>query len=290
MKKNILFIINPVSGGKSKKKFPELARKFLDPSLLEPEYVFTKHPDHAYELALNAVKAGVDIVAAVGGDGTINEVASAIESTSCIMGIIPFGSGNGLARSLNISLNNEHALRAINSLNTRTIDTGILNEWKFFNIGGIGFDAHISSKFAGMKSRGFKGYIKTTFTEIIKYKPQRYRIEIDGRELERKAFMISIANSSQYGNNAHISPHASLDDGLLDLCVVKPFPLLRLPLMGYHMFAKSSHKSGYVEIIKGKNIRIQTDKSSIVHVDGEPRELSRDILISVKPLSLSVLY
>ncbi len=135
-----------------------------------------------------------------------------------------------------------------------------------------------------------KGYIKTTFKEIVNYKPQLYKINIDGKEIERSAFMISIANSSQYGNNAHISPQASLKDGLLDVCIVKPFPLYHFPVMGYHLFSRTSNKSRYIEIIKGKKIRIQTDKPNIVHIDGEPREISGEISVAIKPLSLSILH
>jgi len=290
LKKNILFIINPISGGKDKTRFPAIAEQYLDATLFNAQYQFTTHAKHAYELARKAVENKTDVVVAVGGDGTINEVASALESSASLMGIIPCGSGNGLARSLNIPLDNRKAVEALNKLDVEVIDTATLDQWKFFNMGGIGFDAHISHKFAKMVSRGFKGYIKTAFKEITNYKPQLYKIEIDGKLIERRAFMISIANSSQYGNNAHISPQASLKDGLLDVCIVKPFPLYHFPVMGYHLFTKTSNKSRYIEIIKGKNIRIQTDKPNIIHIDGEPQEIAGDISVSIKPLSLSILH
>lgn len=290
MKKSILFIINPISGGKEKKGFPDIAKRYLDSSIFNAQYKFTTHARHAYELATEAVVNKIDVVVAVGGDGTINEVASALEGTECLMGIIPCGSGNGLARSLNIPLDNKKAVEALNKLDVEVIDTGVLDNWKFFNMSGVGFDAQISHKFAKMVSRGLKGYIKTTFKEIVNYKPQLYKINIDGKEIERSAFMISIANSSQYGNNAHISPQASLKDGLLDVCIVKPFPLYHFPVMGYHLFSRTSNKSRYIEIIKGRKIRIQTDKPNIVHIDGEPREISGEISVAIKPLSLSILH
>ena len=290
MKKSILFIINPISGGKEKKGFPDIAKRYLDSVIFNAQYKFTTHAGHAYELAKDAVENKIDVVVAVGGDGTINEVASALEGTECLMGIIPCGSGNGLARSLNIPLDNKKAVEALNKLDVEVIDTGVLDNWKFFNMSGVGFDAQISHKFAKMVSRGLKGYIRTTFKEIVNYKPQLYKINIDGREIERIAFMISIANSSQYGNNAHISPQASLKDGLLDVCIVKPFPLYHFPVMGYHLFSRTSNKSRYIEIIKGRKIRIQTDKPNIVHIDGEPREISGEISVAIKPLSLSILH
>lgn len=289
MKKSVLFIINPISGGKKKLNFPAFAKTQLDLDILDPEFVYTEWPTHANDLALSAVKNGKDIVVAVGGDGTINEVASALEGTPVIMGIIPFGSGNGLARALNISLNNKRALTVINNLKTRKIDSGVLNDRKFFNMAGMGFDAHISLKFAKLKNRGLKGYIGTALSEISSYSPDLYDLTIDGNHFKIDAFMISIANSCQYGNNAYISPEAKLDDGLLDICIIKPFPLSQLPVIGFHLFNKTIHKTKYVDIIKGKDIRINRKKEGTVHLDGEPVEMTKDVNIRVKPLSLIVL-
>lgn len=291
MKKRILFIINPISGGKDKGDFPGLAEKYLDPGLFIPEYVFTKSAGHAFDLALEAVRRETPVVVAVGGDGTINEVASAVENSETVMGIVPCGSGNGLALSLNISLNKRKAIEALNGMRCRKIDFGTLNGRKFFNMAGVGFDANISHKFATMSSRGFFGYVKTSITEVLQYKSHNYVIEIDGRTVERKAFMISIANSPQYGNNAYISPGALLNDGLLDVCIVAPFPLWTFPGLVWRMFTKSSYKSPYLEIIKGKNIRIVTDNDKMmIHLDGEPGEATKELSISVRPSSLSVLY
>ncbi|WP_207533729.1 diacylglycerol/lipid kinase family protein [Desertivirga arenae] len=293
LKKKILFIINPISGGKNKRNFQSLADKILDPELYDPQFEFSQRAGHAFTLAERASSEGVDVIVAVGGDGTINEVASAVEGTNSIMGIIPFGSGNGLARSLNVSLKTDRALKALNRFKIEVIDTAELAGYKFFNMGGVGFDARISYQFTTLPKRGFKGYVKTTFNEILNYKAKKYLIEIDGKRMERDAFMISIANSSQYGNNAYISPTASLKDGLLDLCIVKPFPLYHFPVMVYHLFSKTSEKSRYVEIIKGKNIRIKTtnvDTPEVIHLDGEPRRVNGDILANIKPLSLKVLH
>lgn len=290
MKKKVLFIINPVSGGKNKRNFPKLADKHLDKENFEADFIFTERAGHAFEIASEAVKEQIPVVVAVGGDGTINEVASAAGNSSTKMGIIPFGSGNGLALSLNISLNPAKALERINKLQSLTIDTAVLNGHKFFNMAGVGFDANISHKFAAMTSRGFAGYIRTAISEIIRYQPGVYRIEIDGKLYERTAFMISVANSPQYGNNAVISPGASLNDGLLDVCIVRPFPLTLFPMVALRMFTKTSDNSKYLEIIKGKNIRIVSDNNMMIHLDGEPEEMGKEILISVKPSSLSVLY
>ena len=266
-----------------------MASKYLDVDKFHAEYMFTKKAGHASQIAFEAVKNDTDIVVAVGGDGTINEIASVLESTGTTMGIIPYGSGNGLARSLGIPMNDKQALLKLNNLNVNAIDSGTINGRKFFNMAGIGFDAHISLRFADDVTRGLSGYVRTAMTEISKYSYLHYHLEIDGKTYDCDAFMISIANSSQFGNNAHIAPFASLSDGLLDICIIKPFPLYQFPVMGYRMFSKSTHKSKYVEIIKAKEIRILREKPDAVHLDGEPMIMDSELKIGIKPLSLFVL-
>ncbi|MEJ7780762.1 MAG: diacylglycerol kinase family protein [Daejeonella sp.] len=289
MKKKIAFIINPISGGKNKLKFPGLASEYLDKTTFHSDYVFTERPGHAFDIAGEMLKGNTDILVAVGGDGTINEVASAILGSDRVMGIVPYGSGNGLARSLGIPLNDRKAILRLNKLNSTCIDAGELNGKKFFNMAGIGFDAHISTLFAEGVKRGLHGYVKTTLSEISSYRPQHYRLEIDGKCYEQDAFMISIANSSQFGNNAHISPFASLKDGLLDICITKPFPLYHFPVLGYRMFNKSIHRSKYIEIIQGREIRIFREYSGAVHLDGEPVLMGSELNIKIRPLGLSIL-
>jgi diacylglycerol kinase (ATP) len=289
LKKKILFIVNPISGGFNKTFIPSLIDLHLDHQIFDAQIVFSEYIGHAKKLARNAVLSDYQIIVAVGGDGTINEVASEIESTGKIMSIIPCGSGNGLARTLKISLNNAKAIAKLNQLKTTKIDVGVLNEKKkFFNMAGMGFDAHISALFAGQKKRGFSGYIKSTFKEIANYKPEEYLITVDGAEYKRGAFMLSIANSSQYGNNAHVSPSALVNDGLLDLCIIKPFSLSVFPSLAYHMFNKSANKSKYVEIIKAKQIKIQRASDGPVHLDGEPFVLGEQLIIDIKHLALEL--
>lgn len=291
MKKKLLFVINPISGGKDKRGFKQLAESCLDKKLFDAEYVFTDRAGHACELSGEAVSGGFEVVVAVGGDGTINEVASVLAGTDLIMGIVPCGSGNGLALSLGLSLDNRKALSTINDLRSKKIDSALLEGQRFFNMAGIGFDARISHAFAGMKSRGLTGYMRTTLREVSSYKPYEYQIEIDGNKISRTAFMISIANSPQYGNNAYISPEADLGDGYLDICIVKPFRLWQFPAVIWTMFAKKAHTSSYLEIIKGRNIRILSYNNKLIHLDGEPRELVNDgFQVSVDAASLTVLY
>ena len=289
MKKNILFIINPVSGGKSKENIINLVNRNLSKELFDPAFEFSTSIGHANSLAVAAVAGNTDIIVAVGGDGTINEVASAVVNSDKIMGVIPFGSGNGLARSLKIATNKRNAILQLNRLNVGRIDTGLFNGRNFFNMAGLGFDARMSASFANDKKRGLKGYIRTAFGEISQYKSEKYSLDIDGKKIDREAFMICIANSSQFGNNAHISPKASLTDGLLDVCIIKPFPLYHFPVMGIHMFFKTADRSKYVEIIRGKAIRISRQEAGVIHLDGEPQIMGKEIEIMVNPLNLSIL-
>ncbi|WP_026897663.1 diacylglycerol/lipid kinase family protein [Daejeonella oryzae] len=289
MKKNILFIINPISGGISKLNFPLLADRYLDKNHFNARYLFSERIGHAHILAAENVKNDTDIIVAVGGDGTINEIASALVGTNKTMGIIPCGSGNGLARALKIPLGHKQAVSRLNKIHATCIDSGLFNNKCFFNMAGIGFDAHISKRFADDVTRGLKGYVRTTFTEINQYRSQNYKISIDGKLFERDAFMISIANSSQFGNNAHISPFASVSDGLLDVCIIKPFPMYHFPVMGFHMFSKTAHRSRFVEIIQGREIKIIRNDAGAVHLDGEPQLMGADLEIEIRPLSLTIL-
>ncbi len=289
MKRKILFVINPISGGKSKYNFPDKIDKYLDKSKFDAECVFTEYNGHGSILAAEAIKNGIEILVAVGGDGTINEVATEVDGTDKLMGIIPFGSGNGLARSLGIPLKEVQAIKRINKLHISKIDTGTFNGRKFFNMAGIGFDAQISARFAENVKRGLRNYIKIAFSEVSNYRSQNYHLQIDGKEYEYKAFMISIANSSQYGNNAHISPFASLNDGLLDICILRPFPLYKFPALALRMFRKNTHKSNYLEIIQGSEIIIRREREAAAHLDGEPFNMGTELSIGINPKSLNIL-
>ena len=288
MKRKALFIINPIAGGKSKEHVPQLIQQHLDKAIVESTIVFTEEAGHAHWLAKEATKTYQSIIA-VGGDGTVNEVASAVVGTSAALGILPFGSGNGLSRFLSIPMDTAKAVQNINENNIELIDAGQLDGQWFFNMAGMGFDAHISQVFAQKTKRGFTTYFKSALQEIINYKSQSYQMKIDGQQYDREAFMLSFANSSQYGNNAHVSPQASVQDGLLDVCVIKPFPLYRFPEMGLRMFTKTADKSKYVEIIRGKEIQITRKSAGPAHIDGEPQTLGTTAEIKVVPLSLKVI-
>ena len=286
---NILFIINPISGGRGKLRIPDFIDQYLDKEKFSPNFVFSEYVGHAGELADEAATKNFDVIVAAGGDGTINEVASKVLKHKKILGILPLGSGNGLARFLRISKNLRYALSLINNFNVDEIDTAEFNTKCFFNLAGMGFDAHLSAVFSKDKKRGLSGYVKLGFKEVFNYKAQTYLLNIDGVAYTRKAFAISIANSSQYGNDVYIAPNASVKDGLLDVCIIKPFPIIKLPLLGYVMLRGKAETSDMIEIIKGKNIKITREKAGAVHVDGEPLQMGTEIEAVIKPLSLKVI-
>ncbi|WP_164126510.1 diacylglycerol/lipid kinase family protein [Sphingobacterium luzhongxinii] len=287
--KKILFVVNPISGGKKKTAFNKSVLEVLDLKRFNPTFQQTTKPNHAYELGKKAIEEKYDAVVAVGGDGTINELGASLIGSGIPLGIIPEGSGNGLALYLGIPMNETAAIRRLNRFETVDVDCGTVNGKPFFNIAGLGFDASVSDRFANDSIRGPIGYLRSVVNLLGRYKPFHYKLTIDGKFYEREAFMISVANSPQYGNNAYIAPNASVSDGVLDVCIVHKFPLYILPMMVYHLFNRSADQSDYVEIIPGKDILIERDDDGPVHVDGEPLTLPGSLKIEVKPSSLKII-
>lgn len=288
MKEKIIFIVNPVSGSTSKAPIPKLIKEHVDHSLLDVEIVFTDYAGQGTEIASEAVKLGIKRIIAVGGDGTINEIARVLKDTSSILGIVPAGSGNGLARHMRIPIDIRKAISLLNKPNFRTIDAGEINGTHFFCTSGVGFDAHIGNVFASRTHRGLQGYIVSTLKEFISYKPESYKLEIDGKEYLREAFLITFANAAQYGNNAYISPNASIEDGLLDICILKPFPKMMTTSLGYRLFAKTMHLTEYMEIIQAKEVKVYRTKEGVAHADGEPLNLGKELIVKVSPKCLKI--
>jgi len=289
MSKKICFIVNPVSGTGSWKGIEESITNYLDPSF-KTVICYTEYAGHAIELANDAAKT-CDVVVAVGGDGMMNEVARGIMGTNAALAIVPTGSGNALARHLRIPINHKGAIECINKMNTHIIDTATMNDEDFFAVCGTGFDAEVANKFANSKKRGFFTYLYLSASTYFNYKPQTYDITVDGNTIQVKAFLISIANSSQYGNNAHIAPKASTRDGMLDISIVKPFSLLVSPILAYRLFHWSLDRSPYIITEKGKSINIRNaDKETqlCIHYDGEPAGYADSINVEIAPRTLKV--
>lgn len=291
IKEKIAFIINPKSGRREKVNLEERIFKNLDLELYSPTFHFTSYQRHAYKLVHQLAGEGYSKIVAVGGDGTVNEVAGAASELDLTLGIIPTGSGNGLARHLGISTKIDSAIRCLNNCTSKRIDVGKINDKWFFCTCGVGFDAHIGRQFSKVGKRGFISYIRTVIKEYRQYTPKKYRFQVDGKKYVRRAFLITIANASQYGNNAYIAPDACIDDGLFDIGIINPFPAFKALLMGIRLFNRSIQYSKYHEVIRGKEIVFKKPKKRyIFQYDGEPKKFKRsEIKICVYPKRLKVL-
>lgn len=281
-------IINPISGVGSKRKIPKMIEDIFPSETCELTISFTEYAGHASELTRDAVDAGANAVLAVGGDGTINEVAKAMLHTDAVLGIVPKGSGNGLARELHIPMDARKALEVIAKANVSTIDSCRANDRVFFTTCGVGFDAAVSKKFANEKHRGSLTYIKNTIEEYLSYKPEVYELLVDDIIREEKAFLVACANASQYGNNAFIAPNADIHDGQMDITILSPFTPLDIPPLALQLFTKQIDRNSKIKTMKGKQITIVREKPGVMHLDGEPVEAENVIRISVIPSSLRV--
>lgn len=287
-KKRIIFIMNPISGTHTKEYIPELIEKALDKSRFAYTIQQTEYAGHASVLAKEAVNANVDIVVAVGGDGTVNEVAKSVVHTNTALGIIPCGSGNGLARHLMIPLDIEKAIGIINECEIHSLDYGIINGLPFFCTCGMGFDAFVSLKFAMSGKRGPTTYIENVLKEGLKYKPETYEVEDETGTMKYKAFLIACANASQYGNNAYIAPQASMSDGLMDVIIMEPFNVIEAPQISLQLFNKTLDKNSKIKTFKSKKIHIHRASPGVIHYDGDPVMTSADIDVEMQSKGIKI--
>lgn len=285
----MIFIVNPVAGVNSKESFIEVVEHVF--SNEEFRIYFTEYPGHAYEIAARKIGEGYTHIVAVGGDGTVNEVASAAVNTGVHVGIVPQGSGNGLARELRIPLNVKEALSVIKMHKIKTIDAGIVNGRYFFCTCGTGFDASVGKEFARDSRRGMLSYVRATIHKYVNYSPKTYILRVNKRKIVLDAFLITFANSGQYGNNAYIAPKAKIDDGSLDLCILRPFPKSETILLGMRLFFKQIDQSPYLEIMKVKKATLKRKgkKKVTLHIDGEPHTFKEKLKVRVAPAALKVM-
>ncbi len=269
-KKTLLAVINPISGTSKKEYVPETLNRFIDKNKFDLKIRFTQRQGHATELTKEAIKEGFYGVIAVGGDGTINEVASALCDSNTALGIIPCGSGNGLARHLGVPVNIEKAIHILNFDNVEHLDYCTVNNQPFFCTCGVGFDAHVSEKFALSHKRGPLTYLQNTLIEYLKYRPQKYHIEMGEEVITEEAFLIACGNASQYGNNAFIAPKASMHDGLIDVTVIHPFTPLDTAIMSFLLFTKHLDQDININTYRVPELTILRDKPGVMHIDGDP--------------------
>ena len=260
----------------NKDEIPRLISEHLDQQRFDYEVLFTEYAGHAAEIAQQSAAEGADIVVAVGGDGTINEVARSLVHTETALGIIPCGSGNGLARHLCIPIDTTKAIELINHCQIEAFDYGVINDLPFFCTCGMGFDAFISLKFAEAGKR-------------LKYQPETYEIVDENDTVYHKAFLIACANASQYGNNAYIAPGATMRDGMMDVIIMEPFTALDAPQIAADLFMKTLQNNSKIKTFRAKSIRIHRKQPGAIHYDGDPIMTGTDVDVHIEHLGIRIL-
>ncbi|MFN5910707.1 MAG: diacylglycerol/lipid kinase family protein [Bacteroidota bacterium] len=288
MKQRIRFIINPISGVGRKGELPGMIEQYLDQSKFEYDIVYTEYRKHAKLIAAESSDEGIDIVCAVGGDGSVHEVGTALIGRTTRLAIIPTGSGNGLARHLGIPVNIPLAIACINNSNFIEMDTVMVNDKPFLGIGGYGFDAVIAKKFDEYHKRGFWSYVKLVCREFWKYNPVNISIDMNGEIKQMPVVLCTIANSSEFGNGFVVSPKSDVTDGKLEMVILKPFRFWSIPSLVVRFFRKTSHKSKFTEVISFQNAKIRIPHK-IAHYDGEPFDVRQELNVRVVPKSLHIL-
>lgn len=288
MMKEITFIMNPISGTGSKNGLPELIDKCIDKGKFNYDIAFTERAGHATQLATEAVANGKDIVVAVGGDGTVNEIGRALAHTGTAMAILPCGSGNGLARHLMLPMNLKKSIETINRCVIHELDYGVINGMPFFCTCGMGFDAFVSMKFAEAGKRGPITYVENVLREGLRYKPETYIITDESGTKHHKAFLISCANASQYGNNAYIAPQASMSDGMLDVIIMEPFDVFDAPQISIDLFAKTIGNNSKIKMLKASRLLITRQHEGYIHYDGDPILTGKEIEVHVEHKGIKI--
>ena len=285
-----LFILNPNSGtsiGKNATLVKDTIESFARKHDSYAKILFTEERAHATTLVTeNLQTENWKGIVAVGGDGTINEIAKPLVGTGVALGILPMGSGNGLARHLGIPLHLEAALTRLFTGKNITIDSATLNDVPFFCTAGMGFDAYVGHLFSQQKARGLATYVNVSFQSYWTYKPQTFWLN----GVDTQAFSLSFANAGQFGNNAWVAPQANLQDGKLDVCTIKPFPKWYGTTLAYQLFTKQLKPSRFISYEETAHAVVETELPPMIHYDGEPLQLSTTrIEVRIKPQSLRVI-
>ena len=282
------FILNPKAGPSQRHDMPALIARYFGTREADYEIRLTEHAGHAVALARAAAAEGFGVVAAVGGDGTVNEVGRGLLGTGAALGIIPQGSGNGLARHLKVPLGLPAALRRLAAPGFSRMDVGVINGHEFFCTAGLGFDAHVSQHFALAGSRGLSTYLQVTLREYRRYRPVPVHATLDEQEISTSCYVLAFANASQYGNNAYIAPRADLRDGLLDVCLIDELPLLRAFRVSLAMALGNLPQSRAAEYFRVPRGRVVAAAPIGFHVDGDYLGHGTEFDVNVLPLALAV--
>ena len=286
--KNIAFIVNPISGTKAKNRVGKLIRELLDLQQFAPTVVVTEYAGHATQLAQQFAMQEYYAVVAVGGDGTVNEVASGLIGSNTALGIIPNGSGNGFARHLDISTRMNRAIEMLNSSEVINVDYGMVNDKPFFSTCGVGFDAVVAKKFSDSE-RGLKGYVQTIFKDLFQYKPESYHLKGQDIDMTTTAFLVNFANASQWGYDAYIAPKASIQDGWLDVAVVSEFPMVAAAGLALSLFTKNIDEKLHMNTLRTKELTLTRESEGVAHIDGTPITMPAELHVRIVEDGLKVL-
>lgn len=286
--KNIAFIVNPISGTKAKNRVAKLIRELLDLQQFAPTVVVTEYAGHATQLAQQFALEDYYAVVAVGGDGTINEVASGLIGTATALGIVPNGSGNGFARHLDISTRMNRAIEMLNNSEVINVDYGLVNDQPFFSTCGVGFDAIVAQDFSD-SSRGFKGYLQSIFKDFFQYKADTYQLKGEGIDITTTAFLVNFANAGQWGYDAYIAPKASVQDGWLDVAIVSEFPMTAAAGLALSLFTKNIDEKLHMNTIRAKELTLTRTSEGPMHIDGTPVMMPAELHVKIVEEGLKVL-
>ncbi|UOQ81568.1 diacylglycerol/lipid kinase family protein [Hymenobacter sp. 5414T-23] len=284
----ICFILNPTSGTNRTQDVPTLLTRYATAAGADFMIRLTQYAGHAEELAQQAAQEGCRVVVAVGGDGTVNEVARGLLGTSAALGIVPRGSGNGLARHLHIPLDLPGAVARACAPAFQRMDVGYINGRPFFCTAGLGFDAHVSKMFARAGTRGLSTYVKVALREYRRYQPTPIEVELNDQHLETNCYVLAFANAAQYGNNAYIAPRADIQDGLLDLCLIDGLSWPRAVRVGLGLALGTLPTSGGAVYHTSCHITVKAARPLGFHVDGDYVTDETDFVVSLAPLALEV--
>jgi diacylglycerol kinase (ATP) len=286
----VRFIFNPHSGKKDNNFIKSSINKLIDKSKFDFDIVETDYAGHATQIAIDAVQQDFDMVVAVGGDGSINEVVQGILGSNTILGILPAGSGNGFATHLGFSRDIEKSISTFNTGHQGVVDICFMNEHSFINLAGIGFDAKVAYKLKKETKRGFQAYFKLTLQQANKYKFRLFNIKIDDIELQEQFLTLAIANAPMYGYNFEIAPEAKYNDGFFEVVLFKKAPLWRYVFSSWRMLAGNIHKSSLATVYKAKKVEVEClePKKAFVHIDGEGFKFKEKLVFTIREKAVKV--
>ncbi len=285
----IAFIVNPRAGQQLQRHLRDHVNRHLNHRKFEYGIWMTEYAGHATELAQKAIAEEYDIVTAVGGDGSINQVASVLLGTETVLGIVPAGTGNGFATHLGYSLNLEKAVRQLNTATVKTVDCGMLNGKVFVNVAGVGFDGRVSHYMDRVQRRTFLPYFWQTFKAGLAHRASPFTIEVNGEQMTDDYFSITVANGPVYGFKAQIAPGAQIDDGQFMVVLLKKATKMRYIASIPSAFRGTILQQPFVEHFSADRLVIRSTGKNYAHLDGESVVLHGDLHFEIKPNALKVL-